>query len=141
MAAKMVDLTNAVLAVLNAGSFSQDFTAVKEYVPLTAVRELTGLKVCVVPASLESEIYSRGSTKNECAINVGVIQKVSTDSDTEALMELMEEIDSYLKTTKFAGVVAAWSQSKIAAIYDAQTLREHRTFLSVLTVTYVWGAA
>ena len=137
--ALIIDIADAVVTALNGGSFSQDFTAERRYVPRFDLKEMVNLHVTVVPRSLVSENASRTMVKDDIEIDVAVQKKLSGDMVTEgdALMQLVEEMAAHLRATPLTGLVnVVLVRVANDPIYAAEHWDELRQFTSVLTLTY-----
>lgn len=137
--ALVVDIADAVVTVLNAGSFSSGFTAQRKYVPRFDLKEMVDLHVTVVPRSLVSENASRTLVKDDIEIDVAVQKKLSGDlvAEGDALMQLAEEMAAHLRATPLAGLENV-VLVKVAndPIYAPEHWDELRQFTSVLTLAY-----
>ncbi len=143
------DTAEAVKDALNdadAGTFDEDFTAVRAYAPAYSVEQLKTLRVTVVPKGLIRVRGGRRTDQIDPAIDVA-IQKtlVVTDDDApgtidndevDSLMELTEAIADYLRKQRLQGYSAAMG---IAIENDPAWSQDHmatkRVFTSVVTVT------
>ncbi len=135
----IIDIADAVASALNAHGFGQAFTAERHYVPRFELKEMADLKVTVVPRSLVSETASRTMVKDDIEIDVAVQKKLGSDvvAEGDALMQLVEEIITYLRQTPLAGL-ANVVLVRVAndPIYAPEHWDELRQFTSVLTLTY-----
>ena len=144
----LIQLTDAVVAKLNEGVFSESFVAVRHYRPTHELAELRDLKVSVVPKSIESSVESRELCAFDYAIDVGVQKRVTpnTPAEIDALLSLVQEIDDALRMVTLTWPVegdedmeAAWIASANEPVYAPDHLAEHHVFTSVLTITYrIW---
>lgn len=135
----VVDIADAVVASLNAGTFNQTFTAERLYQPTFDLSEMNTLHVSVVPRSRNSQMAARDSTFEECAIDIGIQKKVDPDDpdQIDALMDLVEEISDHLKMRRLATTpAAAWLSIENEPVLAREHLEQMRQFTSVLTVTY-----
>jgi hypothetical protein len=76
----ITDIADAVVASLNAGTFSEPFTAERLHQPSFELADLQTLRVSVVPKSLEIRNASRQHSFFDCTIDVGLQQKVDDDT-------------------------------------------------------------
>ncbi|MCZ2098829.1 MAG: hypothetical protein LC121_21715 [Anaerolineae bacterium] len=132
-------IADAVVASLNAGSFSIPFTAERKYQPVHELSQLQELRVCVVPKSLAATIATRSDCFFDCAIDIGVQRKVDVDDleVLDGLMHLVEEIGDHLRFHRLdAFPNAAWLSLENTPIFAPDHLEKERVFTSVLTVTY-----
>jgi hypothetical protein len=139
--AVIIDIADAVVATLNAGTFSQAFTAERHYLPRFELPDLATLRVSVVPKGITSQALDRKRDQNDYRIDVAVQHKAGIDLATfDALMNLVEEIGDYLQATPLVGYPQARVFDMVnEPIYAPEHIDEFRAFTSVMTFTYrVW---
>ncbi|MEW6198054.1 MAG: hypothetical protein AB1601_05240 [Planctomycetota bacterium] len=132
-------IADAIVASLNAGSFSMPVEAQRCYQPVHELSQLQALKVSVVPKSLTATIATRSDCFFDCAIDIGVQRKVDADDleVLDSLMHLVEEIGDHLRFHKLdAFPNGAWLAIENDPIFAPDHLEKERVFTSVLTVTY-----
>lgn len=134
----MIQLADAIVASLNAGSFGQRFQAERHYQPVVELQQLQQLKVTVVPKSVSISAASRQDSFFDCAVDIGVQRKISDDPEVlDGLMQLVEEIADHLRFKRLDGFpAAAWLSIENDPIFAPDHLEKERVFTSVLTVTY-----
>ncbi len=135
----VLEIADAVVASLNAGTFSQAFEAVRKYRPSFELEELPTLRVTVVPRSVAISAAARDSSYFDCAIDIGVQKKVNPDEPTELdeLMNLVEQLADHLRLQRLEEApLAAWVGIENEPIFASEHLDQQRVFTSVLTVTY-----
>jgi hypothetical protein len=141
MPATILALADAVVAQLNATSFSQPLTAERHYQPCFELSEMTELRVSVVPRSVASKALDRNRDGFDFKIDVAVQRKVEPSVENlDALMELVEEIADHFRSHPLAGFPQArCTEVANEPVYAMEHLEEFRQFTSVLTLTYrVW---
>ncbi|MEX1016019.1 MAG: hypothetical protein WDZ31_04665 [Phycisphaeraceae bacterium] len=136
-----IDIADAVVATLNAATFSQPVTAERAYLPRYELSEMQDLRVTVVPKEMTTTTASRGAASRDLTLDVAVQKKLGApagaQSEQDALMELSEEVADYLRTTALAGQAGAkWVRTEHTAIYAPEHLEQLRQFTSVVTLTY-----
>jgi hypothetical protein len=140
--AVILDIADAVVAELNAASFSLPFTAVRHYQPKFDLMEMKTLHVSVVPRSiLAAKTVDRNQSSADYLIDVGVQQKTDlSQASLDGLMALVEEIAAHFGSKPLAGYPAARCMAvKNEPIYFPDHLEQLRQFTSVLTLTFrVW---
>ena len=144
MPSTTIQIADAVVAVLNAATLSQPFTAVRHYLPEFDLKQMDTLHVSVVPAELDEEIADRTRDRAEYKIHVAVQKRVAKQEppglDTAAidgLMQLIEEIDDVLRHKPLSGYeLAHWTKTENKPIYDPKHLKEHGQFTSLLVFTF-----
>jgi hypothetical protein len=136
--ATIIDIANAVVATLNAGTFSQAFTAERHYLPRYELPDLATLRVSVVPKGIASEALDRNRDRVDYRIDVAVQHKAGVELATlDGLMTLAEEIGDYLQGTPLVGYPQARCVDMVhEPIYAPEHLDEFRAFTSVMTFTY-----
>ncbi len=140
MASFIEQIVDAVVTALNSTEFSQEFTAVKEFLPVSEVKDLINLKVSVVPALTENTRANRKNTfMSQHTINIGVAQKISQDSDIAILLTLSEEINDHLRALALVvdSTDVICETTRFETLYSAELLREKRVFLSVITANFL----
>ncbi len=133
------DVADAVKASLNAGSFNPPFTAERHYQPAFKLPELKALRVSVVPKSVTMTPASRQDGFVDCAIDIGVQQKVDTNdaAQADALMGLVEQIGDHLRRKRLDSFPGAmWVSAVNEPIFAPEHLDQQHVLTSVLTVTY-----
>ena len=133
----ITDIADAVVASLNAGTFSEPFTAERLHQPSFELADLQTLRVSVVPKSLEIRNASRQHSFFDCTIDVGLQQKVDDDTRVDDLLVLAEEIADHLRLQRLADYPqAAWLSIEHDPVVASEHLDQHRQLTSVLSVTY-----
>jgi len=137
-------IAQAVTDVLNAGvadqAFDTEFTAVRAYLPVYELPEMTDLKVTVIPKQVVLTGGSRSAAQQDVAVDVAVQQRVDPqDLDAvDDLMDLVEAIAGYLRSRRLVldGLHASWLRAEHEPIYAAEHMEQMNQFTSILTVTY-----
>ncbi len=135
----ILDIADAVVASLNAGSFALEFEAERKYQPAFELQDMQTLHVSVVPKSLAITTAARDSGFFDVAIDIGVQKKVNADESAEldALMNLVEQIADHLRMKRLDDAPnAAWLGVANEPVFAPEHLEQWRQFTSVLTVTY-----
>ena len=139
--ATIIDIADAVVATLNAGTFTPTFTAVRHYLPKFELPELATIRVSVVPKGITSQALDRKRDQRDYRIDVAVQQKAGVDLATfDALMTLAEAIGDYLQATPLVDYPQARCIDMLnEPIYAPEHIDEFRAFTTVMTFTYrVW---
>jgi hypothetical protein len=132
----IADIATAVVEALNAGEFSQEFTAVRHYLPTFDLKDMKDLHVSVVPKGVEMSLAGRGLPQDDVQIDVAVQKKLTAAdlAEIDALVALVQEIADFVRTTgKFGD--SAWMKTENVPIYSPEHLEQLRQFTSVLTLT------
>ncbi len=135
----VIEVADAVVASLNAGSFTPPFTAARKYVPAVELSDLVDLNITVVPKSLEISTATRTGSHFDCTIDIGIQQKVNPDEPAEldALSDLAEQIVDHLRLQPLDAMPeAAWLSITHEPVFAPEHLDQQRVFTSVVSVTY-----
>lgn len=135
----LIAITDAVVASLNGGSFSQSFTAARHYQPVFDLPEMATLHVSVVPKAIDVLASTRNQNQHDYAIDIGVQQKVADDAETDALMALAEEISDHFRLGRVQVTgVGSVPMLKVATepVFAPEHLTEKRLFTSIVTLTF-----
>ena len=139
--AVIVDIAEAVKAELNAGQFSQAFTADRTYRPTRELVDLKDLRVTVVPRGIGMESASRSGGQDEYSVDVAIRKKVSAgaagDAEADELMLLVEEIAAFFARRRLVGLEKAiWVRTENVPAFSSDHLEESSVFISLVTVTF-----
>jgi len=151
MAARLVEIADAVVAALNASAF-QDvaavaFTAARVVDPLVKLTALADLNVQVMARKDRVTLLTRGGAKQvDYLIDVALRKKLASAADTaehDALLALVEQIEDFF----FENDVAEIDETCVEATTDetgenqwaVAEIREAKLFVSVVTLTFRGG--
>ena len=137
-----IDIAQAVAVELNAGTFSESFTAAwRPYVKFSLQSgDLDSMQVSVAVKARTSVQYSREVSQNDVSIMVGVQKKVGKDRDTDivTLCDLVEEVIDHIGGRKLTDMpYAQFVSIENDPIYDSVQLIEDGVFTSILTIVYM----
>ena len=141
MADVAIELAEALKDALNDGSWSQTFTATREY-DLTAELQDDdeAVHVAVSVRSDSGEIETRGATESTAEINIVVRQKNDcTNAKLDALMLLLlefrdDQVGGRLTTaTQGDAFCEGWTRQPA---YYPRHIRDFRQFTGLLTLTF-----
>jgi hypothetical protein len=138
MPANIVAIADAITAELNGNSFSQPFTAQRQYLPIYDLRSMSDLKVTVVPKGVTSSSLDRSRDNFDYQVDVGIQKKVPNQVATiDALMLLVEQIGDYFRGNRLSSYPnARFMNVENSLLYAPDHLQEMLQFTSVLTLTY-----
>lgn len=137
--AVLIQVADAVLAELAAGTFSQQFTAQRAYRPAFDLAALNALRVTVVPKSVDVINASRRTDHFDCVIDVGIQKRVNPDDgqSVDAMANFVAEVVDFLRHRALSSMPdAVWLRIRNDPGWVPEHLDEHRTFTSVVEVTY-----
>ena len=139
MPSKLVQLADAIVAMLNAGKFSLAFTAQRLYRPYFDLPEMSTLHVTVVPDNVVLTQHTRIAMANETKVDVAVQKKYKTEdaAELDPLMVLVEEIAAmFAQNRAIANLGAVLLKVEHAPVYSPEHMQDKRMFTSIITLTY-----
>lgn len=143
MSAKIIQIAEAVVTLLNAGEFELEFTAARRYeVDFKLKDEPDTLRVSVVPREDAETGASRVNRQHDYGIDIGIQQKVDPASleTLDGLVALVEAIHDHLAAPgnrRLPGLTeAVLSDIRTEPIFAPDHLGERRVFTSVVRATY-----
>lgn len=138
MAAKIVELAQAVVTELNGASFSQAFTATRHYVPKIDMKDAATLSVLVAPSGFSTSVASRANDDEEYTIDVGILKRLVAEGNDELdpLMQLVEEIKDHFRRKTIASPASVCTEITNDPIFDIESLDQKRQFASVLNLKF-----
>ena len=132
-----ITIADAVVAAINAGTYTQPVQAARLHQPSFTLDELKDLHVSVVPRSVQVSAASRDTSMYDVAVDVGVQKKVASDQEIDDLLGLVEQIGDHLRLMRLPNAPeAAWVSLAHEPIVAAEHLDQHRQFTSIITVVY-----
>ena len=137
--AVMTNIADAIVAELNAATFSQPVTAVRHYLPRFDLPEMQALHVSVVPKAVTQEMADRTRGQGDYSVDVAVQQKLQTadNAEIDALTNLVEEIGDHFRGRRLDSYPdAIWVRTEQSILYAPEHLAELRQFTSVVTFTF-----
>lgn len=137
--AVITDIADAIVAELNAATFSQPVTATRHYLPQFDLKEMHALHVTVVPKRVVLAGGDRSRSQGDYSIDVAVQRKFESEmnADLDPLTNLVEEIVDHFRGKRLASYPnAAWLKTEQTVLYAPEHIDEFRQFTSVLTLTY-----
>ena len=152
MASVLVQIADAIITELQAGTFTRDINPIRSYAEWSMeLEDADTLHVDVVPVTMATELGDRNSLQYLCEVDVGIRQRFSQAGTDERdgrilntaidpLVELAEQIGELLsdpaerRLTDYT--TATWEATNVLAPYYRDHLREMRQFTSVVRLTY-----
>lgn len=135
MSAPVVDVADAIVAVLNAASLSRNFTAVRRHTHNIDRTTLQTVRVLVVPKADLTRKTTRGMIRREIDVDVAILAPATDEYDAERLMDFVEEIKDELEGDQMAS--ADWVQHDNDPVYSVDNIDGLQQFTSVVTESYL----
>jgi hypothetical protein len=136
--AEWVQLLEAVVAELNAGGFSQTFTAARFYLPKFDLKDTAALVVAVAPRSYATEMLSRERDEETLGVDIGILKRQTSESagEIDPLVHLVQEFKDRFRGKTFTSPAAVCTEIIIDPLYDPDFLDQKRQFVSVLQLSW-----
>lgn len=134
-----IDIADAIVAELQAGSFSEPLSISRRVLPEFELAELKALTVTVVPKSVQIANITRQSSSFDVAVDIGIQQKIEKDTDAEVtrLSGIVTELVSYLNRRPLSSLPNVQFKSiSNDPVYVPEYLSQKRLFMSIVTVNY-----
>jgi hypothetical protein len=137
--ASTADIAQAVAEDLNRHAFALPFSAVRAYLPLYDLGEMSDLHVTVVPVARTTSPGTRDLLQVDHRIEIAVQQKVPVEEveAVDPLLALVRSIANHLVAHPIDAVPGAhWIRTEHSPFIAPEHLHELRQFTSVIAVTY-----
>ena len=137
--AVITDIAEAVVVQLNAGTFSQSFTAERAFLPVFELSDLKNVRVTVVPKGLLIIPGGRSHNQHDYAIDVAVQKKldVADNAEIDPLMTLVDEIADFFRLKRLESYPnAIWLKTENEPVFSQEHLDQMRQFTGLLTFTF-----
>jgi hypothetical protein len=132
------DVAELVADALNESGLLSSLSAEVLALPEFQLDEMGTMHVTVVPVAFGPfEMISRGQDISDCSMEISIQQRVSNiESDTRELCSFVQQIAQYLTRKNLGNRAACWRSTMIEPLYDSESLREKRLFVSVIRLVY-----
>ena len=151
MAAVVVEVRNALAAMLEAADLSQEFTLEESYadweLELKSGNELR-VDVVAVTTKQRADLDTRGSYVYSTPIDIAIRKRIAADEQqddngralvavVDGLMLLTQEIFELVMPERLPEFDdAAWQSTEILVAPDKEMLRKNKQFTSVIRLTF-----
>lgn len=142
MAARIIDIADGVVDVLNAASLGQTIAAVRHSVPLMALEvaaENDDLNVLVAPSGDESQNVTRNDDREDVRIDVAIVKKIdaTTNAVIDPLVLFVQEAADLFKRLLIEHGDATGRCITVTKdpLYDQDKLKDHRLFIAIFRLT------
>jgi len=136
--AVLIDIPDAVVAVLNGATLSQIFTAERTYLSILDLNTLDGLQVFVSPSMLTISRFDLAPRQAFLPqVQIGIRQRVSlAPADVDPLIILTQEIIELFRPVLLLGTRAKLQSIENTPAYDPMALDEKHVFLTTILLTF-----
>jgi len=135
----IIELADAVVDALNRGGWAFPFTAERKWAPEFGLAELQTLRVSVIPASDAESIDSRSTTQDELQVLLS-FQKQADPNNTQEIDALVGLVQAVRDSFRFGRLGSesgyVWTKTEHDPVADAEHLRQHRCFTSIVVLTF-----
>lgn len=137
--AVITDIADAVVAQLNAGTFSQSFTAERAFLPVFELSDLKNVRVTVVPKGVAIIPGGRSHNQHDYAVDAAVQKKLDAadNAEIDPLVTLVDEIADFFRLKRLESYPGAvWLKTENEPVYSQEHLDQLRQFTGLLTFTF-----
>jgi len=134
----VLQLADKIVDTLNSGNFALPFTAVKTLFPFYQLKDLSTLRVTVVPKSVNITTASRSSSEFDYQVDIAIQKAVKTPDDIEvtALTELVLAIAKSFRNKIYQDIGAVCFKQSIDPLYSTEHIQPPSVFTSVVTLNF-----
>jgi len=137
---KISAIADELVTLLNAGSYTEAFTAVKAYHPVKDLADISTVQVTVIPAGIpRQELSDRAATSDRLYRPDVVMQKRidPDDSDAvEALLDTCEEICNLVEGTILTESDVVCEEVENDPAYEIDKVDDYSEFISVISCSF-----
>ena len=136
MADKSIQIAEALRDSLNAGTFTETFTATAERLADFTRESITGTTVVVYPESVAEEQYTRSKREETIEVGLAVFKPCEADAEDnigDGLL-LCQEIREAIAGVAMSG--CDWTGTTQPELYEREFAEQLNQFASTLTATY-----
>ncbi|MEN6385308.1 MAG: hypothetical protein ABFD79_08915 [Phycisphaerales bacterium] len=134
----VLQLAENIVQTLNDSNFALPFTAVKTLFPFYELKDLSNLKVTVVPKSVNIATSSRCRSEFDYQVDIAIQKAVKTPDDIEvtALTELVLAIAKSFRNKVYQDIGAVCFKQSIDPLYSVEHIQPPSVFTSVVTLNF-----
>ncbi|MFA5291947.1 MAG: hypothetical protein WC496_02820 [Phycisphaerae bacterium] len=138
MSVNTIQISDALVAALNGGSFGKQFVAKMSVLPPFEIKDLSDLQVTVIPRNVDVSILSRDKNMYDHTIDVAIQKKLDAPIEPEfdSLVAFCFELVSAISQTDLRDINVCYSGVAIDPLYSLDDLAQDGIFTSVLSVKY-----
>lgn len=145
MAAAIVHIADAVVALINGGSYAESFTAARVVDPVLKLESLSTLNVSVLARKTNVAIESRSGIETVlCTVDIAIRKKLASATmraDHDKLLWVAEQIVERLSKNLLPGrsetLVEATTDATGDSDWSIEDIRNEKVFVSVISATYL----
>lgn len=136
--AQIIALADALVADISGHAFSMPFDVERAYLPRYELKDLSDVRVTVVPKDDVGQRASRAQWQQDYKLDLAIQQKLGDDelAQMDALILLGQELADYFKEHSVTGGPAVLVECNYAPLFDPEHLEKHRTLTTVLNLTF-----
>ncbi|HBG25669.1 MAG: hypothetical protein A2Y10_02465 [Planctomycetes bacterium GWF2_41_51] len=134
----ILQLADKIVDTLNDGSFVLPFTAVRTLFPFYELKDLSTLRVTVVPKSVNITTASRSSSEYDYQVDIAIQKAVKTPDDAEitVLAELVLAIAKNFRNKVYQDIGAVCFKQSVDPLYSVEHIQPPSVFTSVVTLNF-----
>jgi hypothetical protein len=133
-----IDLADQVVLTLNESGYEPAFTAVRKLFPFYELKDLSTLRVTIVPKSINIESASRSSNEYDYQVDIAIQKVIKSPDDREvnSLMDLVMEIAKSYRGKVFHNLGVVCFKQTIDPLYSVEHIQPPSVFTSIITLNF-----
>ena len=133
-----ISIADEVVTSLNGFSYGIAFTAARKLWPFYELKDLSSLKVTVVPKSVEMTMMTRTAMEFNYQIDIAVQKSVTSPdaSEVSTLMDLAVSIANSFRSKVYSALGAVCFKQTIDPLYSIDHIAPPSVFTSVIVLTF-----
>jgi len=134
----VLQLADKIVQTLNESSFALPFTAVRTLFPFYELKDLSTLRITVVPKSVNITTATRNSSDFDYQVDIAIQKAVKAPDDIEvtALTELALAIAKSFRNKIYQDIGAVCFKQTIDPLYSVEHIQPPSVFTSVVTLNF-----
>jgi len=134
----VLQLAEKIVQTLNDSNFALSFTAVKTLFPFYELKDLSTLRVTVVPKSVNITNASRSSNEFDYQVDIAIQKAIKSPDDAEVatLTELVLAIAKSFRNKIYQDIGAVCFKQSIDPLYSVEHIQPPSVFTSVVTLNF-----
>ena len=141
MALDIIGLQDAIVADLNAQTFSQALTAERGYNITHVPSDLTTARAVVIPSEIETiSPFDRSQSNTSVSVSIGIQKQLLDQSNAvvDPWVVLSEDVLNHLTWVSYPAISGSPQaiSAEFPSVLDAELLEKTKVFISVIEITF-----
>jgi hypothetical protein len=134
----VLQLAEKIVTTLNDGEFDLEFTATKTLFPFYELKDLSTLRVTIVPKSVNITTASRAASEFDYQVDIAIQKAVKSPDDAEVtvLTDFALVIAKSFRNKVYQDIGAVCFKQSIDPLYSVEHIQPPSVFTSVVTLNF-----